>query len=275
MHVMFWRRCQAALVGISGLALFYISWLSCMIFAVYIVIFYGGAIVVDSMGDWNQVLPRLYEATSQSASLVIGAHFLAGAVVLALGPLQFISSIRTRWPRFHRINGRIYVTAALAAGLGGIAYLVLRGAVGGAVMNIGFGVYGALTVLAAIKTYRHARARRIDLHRAWAMRLFALGIGSWLYRMDYGIWLKLFGGIGHTHSFDGPFDYIMDFFFYVPNLLVAEWIIRARSGVESNARFYRMLLPVALAVGAVLIAVATFLFTRSYWAPHIVERLDL
>ena len=36
------------------------------------------------------------------------------------------------------------------------------------------------------------------------------------------------GGVGHTKIFDGPFDVAMAFFFYVPNLAVAELFIRAR-----------------------------------------------
>jgi hypothetical protein len=256
----------------SSRALFAICWVSCTIFGIYILVFYGGAILVETMEDWNQVLPRLYDATSQSASLMIGAHFFAGAIVLVLGPLQFIQSVRTRWPTLHRFNGRIYAVAALMAGLGGVAYLILRGAVGGAAMNIGFGGYGVLTLLAAVNTVRHARARRIEQHRAWAIRLFALGIGSWLYRMDYGIWLKLFGGPGHTHTFDGLFDGIMDFFFYIPNLIVAEAVIRARQRGDSRTSRFRKV-PHVLGIAAVLVAVATFLFTRSYWAPHIAERL--
>ena len=84
-------------------------------------------------------------------------------------------------------------------------------------MDVGFGLYGVLTAAAAVETYRHARARRLDNHRAWAMRLFALAIGSWLYRMEYG----------HLKDFSGPFDQLMAFFFYVPNLLVVEALLRA------------------------------------------------
>lgn len=34
-------------------------------------------------------------------------------------------------------------------------------------------------------------------------------------------------GLGHTGHFSGPFDIVMAFFFYVPNLLVAELFLRA------------------------------------------------
>ena len=252
-------------------ALFLTAWISAFIFGVYIVVFYGGAVFTGSMQDWNQVLPRLYEAASRPATLAIGAHFFAGAVVLLLGPLQFLPGLRAGAPTVHRAVGRVYAFAALGAGLGGLSYLVLKGAVGGLAMDAGFGLYGVLVVLSTINAVRHARARRFELHRAWATRLFALGIGSWLYRMDYGIWLKLVGGIGHSHTFDGPFDHVMDFFFYVPNLFVAEAVIRAQRNAAHvlGARTLRT----ALIVATCLLVISTALFTRSYWGPHIVARL--
>lgn len=253
-------------------ALFLVSWLSAGIFSIYILVFYGGALFTNAMQDWNQVLPQLYETASRPASIAIGAHFFAGAVVLIMGPLQFIPAIRTKVPALHRFSGRVYALAALGAGLGGLGYLALKGAVGGIMMDLGFAGYGILIVLATANTFRYARARRFNQHRAWAIRLFALGIGSWLYRMDYGIWLKLVGGIGHTHSFDGPFDYVMDFFFYVPNLIVAEMIVRRES--PARARKVRPgSLPLVLGIATLAVAVATFLFSRSYWVPHIVARL--
>src|SRR5690606_33918735 len=107
--------------------------------------------------------------------------------------------------------------------------------IGGPTMDLGFGLYGALMVLAAVQTVRHAVARRLEAHRAWAIRLFALAIGSWLYRMDYGFWMLFAGRLGHTSSFDGWFDMFMIFWFYIPNLIVAELFIRARRSRASNA----------------------------------------
>lgn len=250
-----------------------IVWISTGIFSVYIATFYGGAILAGTLEkDWNEVLPRLYEPGAIAAATMIGMHFIAGSSVLLLGPLQFIPALRTRHPRLHRWTGRVYLVSALLAGIGGLAYLALKGAVGGIVMEIGFGLYGALTVLAALQAWRHAAARRLDLHRAWAIRLFALGIGSWLYRMYYGIWLKGLGGAGHTGSFDGPFDMTMSFFFYLPNLLVAEYFIRRHAQPMSSAP--RRVLGQAGIVALVLVLLAaTWLFASAYWLPHIGRRL--
>src|SRR5262249_49288279 len=118
---------------------------------------------------------------------------------------------------------------------------------------------------------RKAIMRDLVAHRAWAIRLFALAIGSWLYRMDYGFWVTLTGGAGHTKSFDGTFDIVMSFLFYIPNLVVAELFIRrprlrAGLGIQFVTALVLCSVTVSLAVG-------TYYFTHAYWGPAILARL--
>jgi uncharacterized membrane protein len=190
----------------------------------YILAFYVRAIPAGRLEQWNDNLPGLYQSGNLTAVVAISAHFLTGAIILLLGPVQLIAELRRRWPAIHRWLGRIYVLAAGLAGLGGLGFILSKGTLGGGPMNAGFGLYGALMVLAAVEAYRHARARRFEEHRAWAIRLFTLAIGSWLYRMDYGFWLIAAHRLGHTGDFRGPFDIVMSFFFYLPNLALAESI---------------------------------------------------
>jgi hypothetical protein len=254
----------------SGTALVCTVWISATLFGLYIVAFYVGALVDGHVATWNQNLPGLYEPRSPAATSALGLHFLAGGVILILGCIQLIGRIRTRWPALHRWLGRIYVSAALLAGLGGLTFILLVGTIGGRVMDVGFGLYGALIVVAAVQTYRYARARSLKLHRAWALRLFALAIGSWLYRMDYGFWLLLGGGRGHTHDFHGPFDHVMAFFFYLPNLLIVEAFIRAQSTASPKIR----LAAAGLFAGATgFLLLGTYYFTKLYWGPAILHRL--
>jgi hypothetical protein len=254
----------------SGTALVCTVWISATLFGLYIVAFYVGALADGQVAKWNQNLPGLYEAHSPAATSALGLHFLAGGLILILGCIQLIGKVRTRWPALHRWLGRIYVSAALLAGLGGLTFILVLGTIGGRIMDIGFGLYGALMVLAAVQTYRYARARSLTLHRAWALRLFALAIGSWLYRMDYGFWLLLGGGRGHTHDFHGPFDHVMAFFFYVPNLLIVEAFIRAQSAASPKIKLAAAGL-FAAATGFLLLG--TYYFTKLYWGPAILHRL--
>lgn len=259
-----------AALRISAVALVGAVWISSAIFGFYILAYYGGAIPASTLEDWNATLPALYEAHTPAASVGIGAHFFAGAVLLLLGPVQLIGEIRAKAPAVHRWIGRVYAFAAFAAGVGGLTFIAVKGTVGGLPMTVGFAMYGGLMVVAVVQTVRHAMARRIDVHRAWAIRLFALAIGSWLYRMAYGFWFLFAGDTGHTDDFSGWFDYIMDFAFFIPPLILAEMFIRARRARASTVG--RVGATAALAGGAAFIALATFFFTAYGWGPAIATR---
>ena len=258
-------------VGRASFALVLTVWVSVTLFGAYILVYYAGAIVEQDLPAWNAVLPRLYEPSTPAATVAIGLHFFAGGVILLLGCVQLIGPLRERHPAVHRALGRVYVTASLLAGLGGLAFILAKGTVGGTVMNLGFGLYGVLMTVCAVQTYRHARARRIEVHRAWALRLFALAIGSWLYRMDYGFWLLLSGGVGHTEDFHGPFDRIMSFFFYVPNLLVVEAFLRGHARTASA--FSRGMAVAALLAATGFLLLGTYFFSVELWGPAIIDGL--
>ncbi|TKR34188.1 DUF2306 domain-containing protein [Luteimonas gilva] len=261
-----------AAVRWTGASLAAIAWASGALFALYILAFYGGALLDGATGQGNasEQAPRIWDPATLRASIGIGMHLLAGTVLLLLGPIQLIAPLRARWPKLHRWSGRIYASAAILAGAGGLVFIVAKGTIGGTAMDIAFAIYGLALILAAGNAVRHARARRFDAHRAWAIRLFALVIGSWLYRIEYTAWRVFAGGLGHTATFDGPFDTAMLYFFFVPNLLLAEAFLRAR---KSGAGWAQATAVLAMAGTAVALAVLTYLLTLRAWGPPIAARL--
>ncbi|MCW8879995.1 MAG: DUF2306 domain-containing protein, partial [Kangiellaceae bacterium] len=198
--------------------------------------FYVEAFSQNQMEVWNKNLPGLYQPNKELATGGIGLHFAAGGIILILGSVQLVSAVRERYPQLHRWIGRVYLSACMLTALGGLAFILVNGTIGGIVMDIGFSIYGTLMLVCAINAFINARRQNFCLHKAWAIRLYALAIGSWLYRMDYGFWLLLADGAGHNSNFQGPFDYVMNFFFYVPNLIVAEIIIRRQAKNISKTR---------------------------------------
>jgi hypothetical protein len=248
-------------------------WTSAAIFGLYILAFYAAAVFDGNLAQWNEGLPGLYKSDTPAATAGIGLHFAAGGIILALGCIQFVQWIRSRYPAVHRWIGRVYVTAAFFAGVGGITFIFAKGTIGGTFMDVGFTIYGALTAGAAVQTYRHARARRLDIHRAWAMRLFALAIGSWLFRMQYGFWYLLADGVGTAKDFTGLFDRVMVYFFYVPNLILVEVLIRAPRASMSPAA--KWVATAAFTAATAFLLLGTYYFTRFTWAPAILARIGL
>ncbi len=169
---------------------------------------------------------RLY--SEGLANPAIFGHMIAGGLITVLAPLQLIPDIRHRRPALHRASGYILATAAGLTAVAGLAYIALRGTIGGPVMSFAFALYGALMLIAVVQTVRHARARRIGQHQRWALRLFVLAIGSWLYRVHYGVWFAATGGLASTPEFTGLFDKVTVFAFYLPYLVALECIFRLR-----------------------------------------------
>jgi uncharacterized membrane protein len=263
---------RAPAVRRASIALVVTVWGSMTLFGVYILAYYAGAVTDRDLPSWNAVLPRLYEHHTPAATAAIGLHFAAGGLILVLGCVQLVRPLRQRHPAVHRNLGRVYVTASLLAGVGGLGFIVAKGTVGGLTMDIGFGLYGLLMVVAAVQTFRYARARQVSQHQAWALRLFALALGSWLYRMDYGFWLLLTGGAGHTEDFHGPFDQVMAFLFYLPNLLVVQAYLHGRRRPASPAA--RAVAVATLLTATVFLLLGTYFFTTELWGPAILARLS-
>lgn len=247
------------------------TWIAGAVFAAYIVVFFGGVALGGNGERWNESLPGLYDANVPAAIVAIGSHFVAGSVLLLLGPIQLIGRLRRSMPALHRGLGRVYVVTAGLAGLGGLAFILAKGTVGGTVMDLGFGLYGALMVLCASMAFVHARAGRYERHRAWAIRLFALTVGSWLYRMEYGTWFLLSGGLGTGRGFSGWFDMVMAFFFYVPNLIIAEQFIRARR--RQRGAWVELGWAALLLVASAFVMMVTWTFTEGAWGRRMASAL--
>ncbi|WP_300033411.1 DUF2306 domain-containing protein [uncultured Roseobacter sp.] len=182
---------------------------------------------LQGLNDGAATGSRLFTRNGPVPNMAVFAHMVVGGLLTLLVSLQLLGSLRARWPRLHHINGYAMFTCAMLAGAGGLAYIALRGTIGGFWMDLGFAIYGTLMIGAAVQTVRNAQRRRIDRHRRWALRLFVLALGSWAYRVHYGIWYALTGGVASNGAFTGAFDLVQNFAFYMPYLLVLEvWFRR-------------------------------------------------
>lgn len=248
-------------------------WLSNLLFGLYILSFYLGQAIAGNSMRWNQKLPDLFDPHHAVSTHGMLLHFIAGAIILMLGSIQLLSAVRLRYPRLHRFIGKVYLLAALLTATGGLLFIFIKGTVGGLVMDIGFGGYGALMILCAICAYHYAKRRDFVAHRRWAIRLFALAIGSWLYRMDYGFWIFFTDGLGHARDFHGYFDKFMAFFFYLPNLYIADKI--AALNKKQSSIYAQALYGSLLACTSIFVVLGTYTFLTDHWWAAIYEFITL
>lgn len=243
------------------------SWISGIAFALYIFGFYITASTLGAVEAWNSVLPNLYTPTKPAAMTGMISHFFFGSVLLILGPIQFSQTLRQRYTNVHRWTGVFYTLSAFITGFGGVVFLGVWGASGGTPMVIGFGLYGILMMICSVQTIRFALNRDFTRHRQWAVRLFALVLGSWLYRMGYGFIYTNLGGWGIAPKFTGPMDYVMDYAFFVIPLLVAEIIIQGKKSATYS--IWQNTGALLCVLGGVLILQATYFFLNTSWGSAI------
>jgi uncharacterized membrane protein len=173
---------------------------------------------------------RIFTPNAPLTNFSIFSHMLVGAAITVLAPLQLSLWLRTKNPKTHRAIGRILVFLAIPTALGGFGYILLRGTIGGPAMDAAFALYGVFLLTAAFQTIRFASARNFTRHNRWAVRFFFLIIGSWIYRVHYGLWFAIIGQTGHTSTFDGSFDLLQNWAFFIPYLLILELVFIRRDG---------------------------------------------
>lgn len=132
--------------------------------------------------SWVATLPRLNEPGLPSLGMYL--HWWAGFTVMVLGFIQPLQPIRRRWPVVHRVSGNVYCMSAVLTSFGGLLFMwsSKERCVGGWNMNIAFSTYGIIMAVLAVVTWLHGRARRVERHRNWAIRLWGQGMASMLYR---------------------------------------------------------------------------------------------
>lgn len=116
-------------------------------------------------------------------------HGVAGAAALLLGPMQFSERLRKRFKQLHRISGRVYVIAVcIAAPMG--AYLQYREETlfgTSRSFTVATIVDGTLWLTTTLIAFAFIRAGRIQQHRQWMTRSFAVAIAFLEIRVIGGL----------------------------------------------------------------------------------------
>jgi uncharacterized membrane protein len=150
-------------------------------------------------------------------------HIIAGSVALLVGPWQFSRRLRVLHLSLHRCMGRIYLLAVAIGSLAGFGSAIFS--LGGAATHFGFGILAVLWFFTGWMAYRYARTGRIAEHREWMIRNFSLSLAAVTLRMYLPFMLI---------AMHWPFlsAYVpISWLCWVPNLIVAERIIRRRWAV--------------------------------------------
>jgi hypothetical protein len=265
------QRSRLASSSLRAAAVFWfgVTALGQLIFAAYVAGVYGRATLAGRPELWNKVLPHGYVAGDTFFNLVLGLHLAFAFVITVGGLMQLIPAIRRALPALHRWTGRAYLVAAAIMSLGGLVMVWGRGAVGDLSQHIAISINACLILACATIAWRHARARRIDLHRRWALRLFLAVNGVWFFRVGLMFWIVVNQGpVGFDpKTFTGPFLSVLAFAVYaVLPLSVLEGYLRAQRSQSREAQ-YAMACGLALLTLMMTIGIAAA--AAIMWLPHL------
>lgn len=154
------------------------------------------------------------------------AHLVGGLTALAIGPWQLNTRLRQGSLGRHRWMGRVYVIAVAIGGVGGLA--LAPGSMFGLVTHLGFGLLAVLWLTATMQAWLRIRAGDRAAHRRWMIRSYALTLAAVTLRF----WLTLsqVAGIPFPDAYQA-----VAWVCWVPNLVIAEWIVLRRIDREAIA----------------------------------------
>jgi uncharacterized membrane protein len=103
------------------------------------------------------------------------AHILPAMLFMVLGPLQFVRSLRSKYPQIHRWSGRIFLTASAIVGVTGLT-MAFGKTIGGVDEKAAITLFGVFFLIALAKALWHALRREFVQHREWMIRGYAIGL---------------------------------------------------------------------------------------------------
>jgi uncharacterized membrane protein len=119
-------------------------------------------------------------------------HVILGGIYLAFAPFQFVKRIRTRWLNYHRWAGRLLVTIGLVIGVTAL-FMGFVIPFSGLAESVVIGAFGGLFLIALVKGFLDIRAGRVEQHREWMIRAFAIGLSIATMRLIFIPALMLIG----------------------------------------------------------------------------------
>lgn len=146
-------------------------------------------------------------------------HVFTSIFVLAAGFTQFSRNVLRRYRVIHRIVGKCYVVAVLFV-TGPASFIMALLANGGIPSRIAFTSLSVLWMYTTGKAWQTAMAKQFAAHRNWMYRSYALTLSAVTLRG----WKWLLIALFHLRPLDTYM--IVSWMGFVPNLVVAEWIIR-------------------------------------------------
>lgn len=165
-------------------------------------------------------------------------HLSLAIIVILGGLFQLNPWVRRRYPAAHRLNGKVFLVAAIICSLAGQYLIFTREVPGSWIMDLGTSFAGILVLTFSYLSYKAARKRRFDDHRRWALRLFLVANAGWFFRIGLMLWLAVNQGpVGmDMETFTGPALLFISYAQFLLPLFLLEIYLWAESSKLSSIK---------------------------------------
>ena len=139
----------------------------------------AGVVRLSGLASGGGVTPEDARFVAMPTPVVL--HIVCASMFCVLGAFQFDSALRQRFPRLHRVAGRVAAPCGIVAALTGLwmtAAYAIPGKLQGALLYGVRMVVGLAMTLAVVVSVHAVLQRRITQHKAWMVRAYALGQGA-------------------------------------------------------------------------------------------------
>ena len=190
------------------------------------------------------------------------------AVITIGGPLQLMKKVRLKFPKFHGINGRIYIFSAFLISIAGL-YLAwfreMTGVISGAIF---ISINALFILVCAFYAVKYAIARKLKSHRKWAIRLFLAMSGVLFFRVFLMLWIMINKGpVGFDmDTFQGPALNMKYTFSYICPVLFAGFYFSAK---ESKSKKRKLATSIFILFLPLCILGGTVVATMGMWLPNL------
>jgi len=153
-------------------------------------------------------------------------HIIPGLVFIVLGPFQCMQNLRTRFPRWHRVSGPLFLAGGMITGITALVMSFAMPAIGGVNQAAATILFSLFLLYSLLKAFQQAKQRKTATHREWAIRAYAIGLAIASIRIINGIF---FATSSFTHLTPHDFFGIGFWIGFVVHLILAEvWINKTR-----------------------------------------------
>ena len=170
-------------------------------------------------------LSRILSSDGIVPRVLLPVHIVLSGLMMLVGPFQFNSVIRRRWPRAHRGLGYTFFPAAIGAGITAIMITVINPTRYTTLNYLNNWAFGGWLTATAVMALVMIRRRQIRRHQRWAIRAFGAALTVAIHRF----WGVVALSIPALDSDVIPFD-VKDIMLSLATIAVAEALARRTSG---------------------------------------------